>query len=462
MKFQGFLKVHSQEISNMQKIFDPLVITLLFNLIVLDQAHEDIQDVYFSSLIFSLSLLILPRTKLYFSCRNKSLIKVLQDLINAWLFFLGCIFIIFFVLKVGIYFSRFDTLTWSFYVFSYLFFNHIVVRKLLRIYRIKGGNSKNIIFCGSQYEFEIFNKNLILNPWLGLKIIAWFTFSKIDIEYKNRSIYKGDLNKIKNFILINKADEIVFTFDNSTNFEGVLDLLGDTTIPISYFPCWASLDMKFHSDKIGDKFLIKLWGHNINSISLLLKRFFDVAISFLLLVILLPFLIFISLIIKLNSKGPILFKQLRSGIDGKSFYIYKFRTMIHSNSSEDKVIRQATKFDQRITKVGRILRKWSIDELPQLINVINGDMSLIGPRPHAVQHNDYYRKYIRGYMQRHYFKPGITGLAQINGLRGETKDIKLMEKRIQNDLTYINNWSFLLDLEILIKTSYKFMSKRAY
>ena len=136
--------------------------------------------------------------------------------------------------------------------------------------------------------------------------------------------------------------------------------------------------------------------------------------------------------------------------------------MKHEVSSENKQIKQATKFDHRITKIGKFLRKSSIDELPQLINVLRGEMSVIGPRPHAIEHNNYYRKYIRGYMQRHFFKPGITGLAQINGFRGETKDMLLMEQRIKNDLTYINNWSFLLDLEILIKTSYKFVSKRAY
>ena len=136
--------------------------------------------------------------------------------------------------------------------------------------------------------------------------------------------------------------------------------------------------------------------------------------------------------------------------------------MLHLNSEKQNTLNQATKFDKRVTKVGRFLRKWSLDELPQFINVIKGDMSMVGPRPHAVEHNDYYRKYIRGYNQRHFLKPGITGLAQIKGFRGETKNIKLMEQRIQNDLRYINNWSFFLDLKILLKTSYKFTSKKAY
>jgi len=462
MKFNGFLKVHSQEISNIQKILDPIVVTVMFNYIVLVDANENIQKTYFSYLIFILSLLILPKTKLYQSCRNKSLIKVTKDLIKALSFFMGCVFLLFFILKIGIYFSRLDTLLWGGVVFTYLFFIHIIIRKLLRIYRIKGGNSKNIIFCGSHFEFEIFNKNIENNPWLGLNTIAWFSSSPDNEKNKNIPIYKGSIDKIKNFILNNKADEIIFSIENSTSFEEVLDLLGDTTIPISYFPCWASLDMKFHADLIGDKFLIKLWGHNINTISFLLKRFLDLIISITLIFLLLPIFMVISLLVKLDSKGPIFFKQLRSGIDGKSFYIFKFRTMIHVDSPENKIIKQATKFDKRITKIGSFLRKSSLDELPQLINVVLGDMSIIGPRPHAVEHNDYYRKHIRGYMQRHFFKPGITGLAQINGYRGETKDIYLMEKRIKNDLTYINNWTFLLDLEILIKTTYKFLSNKAY
>ena len=135
--------------------------------------------------------------------------------------------------------------------------------------------------------------------------------------------------------------------------------------------------------------------------------------------------------------------------------------MTHNIPQNNQVI-QATKNDKRVTSVGKILRKYSLDELPQLFNVIKGDMSLVGPRPHAVEHNEYYRKCIKGYMQRHYFKPGMTGLAQINGYRGETKDLKLMEQRIENDLYYINNWNMVLDIKILLKTSYKFSSKKAY
>ncbi len=461
MKFKGFLKVHSQEISNLQKIIDPIILTLLFNFIVVSPVKENIKDLNLSILILIVFLLILPKTNLYKSCRNKSLIKVSKDLVNTWGWLLASVYGLFFILKVSIYFSRINTLIWSILALFYLFIEHVLIRKLLRIYRIRGGNSKNVIFCGSYDQLENFNKNLYHNPWLGLKTIAWFSLNE-ETKYNNVPYYKGPLSEFKKIDFKNKAIEIIFSLENSTELEEVLNLLGDTTIPISYFPCWASLDMKFNTDRIGDKFLINLWGHNINSISFLLKRFFDLIFSLVLLLSLSPFLILISFLIKLDSKGPILFKQLRSGVDGKSFYIYKFRTMKHEVSSENKQIKQATKFDHRITKIGKFLRKSSIDELPQLINVVRGEMSVIGPRPHAVEHNDYYRKYIRGYMQRHFFKPGMTGLAQINGFRGETKDLLLMEQRIKNDLTYINNWSFLLDLEILIKTSYKFVSNRAY
>lgn len=464
MKFKGFLKVHSQEISNIQKIIDPIIISLLFNIIVVIPASENTIVLNFSFLILILSLLILPKTSLYISCRNKSLIKVFGDLLNSWAWLLASVFLVYFFLKLGPYFSRIDTLIWSVSILFYLILHHILIRHFLRIYRTRGGNTKNIIFCGPCEQLETFNENLEDNPWLGLKIVSWFNTSP-EYEYldqKYSSIYKGSMNQFEKYICKNKADEIIFAVDNNTNFEEVLNLLGDTTIPISYFPSWANLSMKFHLEQIGNKYIISLWGHNINKISLIFKRTADILVSLILLIFIAPLLILISLIIKLDSKGPIIFLQLRSGLDGKNFHIYKFRTMIHNKLLVDKSIKQATKFDKRITKVGKILRRWSLDELPQLLNVIKGDMSIVGPRPHAIEHNNYYRKRIRGYMQRHFFKPGITGLAQINGYRGETKNIELMEQRIQNDLIYINNWSFLLDISIITKTTFKFKSKNAY
>lgn len=182
----------------------------------------------------------------------------------------------------------------------------------------------------------------------------------------------------------------------------------------------------------------------------ILKRIFDLAVASLLLVMLVPVFALIALAIKLSTKGPVLFRQRRHGFNQSEFRIFKFRTM--TTLDDGAVIRQATRDDQRVTRIGRILRRRNFDELPQLLNVLAGHMSLVGPRPHAVAHNNEYEEKIRLYARRHNVKPGITGWSQVNGHRGETDTIDKMRKRVEHDLYYIDNWSLLLDVRILLMT----------
>jgi len=175
----------------------------------------------------------------------------------------------------------------------------------------------------------------------------------------------------------------------------------------------------------------------------------------------LPVLSVIALLVKWSSPGPVIFKQRRYGLDGQEIAVYKFRTMRVTEDGEQ--IRQASKSDERITPIGAILRRSSLDELPQLINVLQGRMSLVGPRPHAIAHNEEYRKLIKGYMVRHKVLPGITGLAQVNGCRGETARLEEMEARVHYDLDYLRHWSPMLDIKILLLTVIKlFRDDKAY
>ena len=184
----------------------------------------------------------------------------------------------------------------------------------------------------------------------------------------------------------------------------------------------------------------------------IIKRIFDLAFSLLVILFIYPWLIpIVSIAVKLSSKGPVFFKQLRSGINNKDFYCYKFRTM-ELNPLSDKI--QATKNDPRITKIGAFLRKTSLDEFPQFLNVFKGEMSIVGPRPHMLQHTQQYAKIIDSYMVRHLVKPGITGPAQVYGYRGEIKTASDMEKRVELDLWYIENWSVLLDLKLIFLTAW--------
>jgi putative colanic acid biosynthesis UDP-glucose lipid carrier transferase len=168
-----------------------------------------------------------------------------------------------------------------------------------------------------------------------------------------------------------------------------------------------------------------------------------------------------AIAVKITSRGPILFRQKRHGWDGQILEVFKFRSM-HVHEETDGHITQATKDDERVTPVGSFIRLTSIDELPQLFNVLGGSMSLVGPRPHAIAHNDFYKGEIRAYMLRHRIKPGLTGLAQVNGCRGETDTMDKMQSRVNYDLEYINNWSIWLDLEILFKTIFVLFDKNAY
>jgi putative colanic acid biosynthesis UDP-glucose lipid carrier transferase len=199
----------------------------------------------------------------------------------------------------------------------------------------------------------------------------------------------------------------------------------------------------------------------LHGVRALVKRATDVVLASLVLLLALPVMVAIALAIKLTSPGRVLFKQDRYGLDGERIVVYKFRTMRVAENGASVV--QATRNDSRVTPLGRILRRTSLDELPQLINVLQGRMSLVGPRPHAVAHNEQYRKLISGYMVRHKVTPGITGLAQVSGCRGETSTLADMERRVDYDLEYLRHWCWLLDLKIMVRTVLlMFRDKHAY
>lgn len=207
--------------------------------------------------------------------------------------------------------------------------------------------------------------------------------------------------------------------------------------------------------------VVPLFDTPMNGINMVFKRIEDLLIASLILILISPILILIALSVKLTSKGPVIFRQIRYGMDGKPIKVYKFRSM--NVMENDENVKQATKNDTRVTKVGAFLRKTSLDELPQFFNVITGQMSIVGPRPHAVAHNELYRDLIEGYMLRHKVKPGITGWAQINGWRGETDTLDKMKMRVEYDLAYIREWSLWLDIKIIFLTVFKgFVNKSAY
>jgi putative colanic acid biosynthesis UDP-glucose lipid carrier transferase len=242
----------------------------------------------------------------------------------------------------------------------------------------------------------------------------------------------------------------------------LLDDLRDTTASIYYVPDIFVFDLiQARSGEIHGIPVVAMCETPFYGYRGVAKRLTDIGFSTLVLVLLLPLLVVIAIMVKLSSPGPIIFKQRRYGLDGQEIAVYKFRTM--QVTEDGAQIRQASKTDGRITRVGGMLRRSSMDELPQLVNVLQGRMSLVGPRPHAVAHNEEYRKLIKGYMVRHKVLPGITGLAQVNGCRGETSKLEEMEARVNYDLDYLRHWSPMLDIKILLLTVVKiFRDDKAY
>ena len=232
----------------------------------------------------------------------------------------------------------------------------------------------------------------------------------------------------------------------------LLDELQDTTASVYFLPDIYVFDlMQSRFDSVGGMPVIAICESPFTGFNKLLKRASDIVLASLIQLMLLPIMLVIAIAVKLSSPGPIIFRQRRYGLNGEEIIVYKFRSM--TVSEDGAKVTQAVKGDQRLTRIGGFLRKSSLDELPQFINVLQGRMSIVGPRPHAVAHNEQYRKLIKGYMLRHKVKPGITGWAQVNGLRGETETLDKMEARIRYDLDYLRNWSLWLDLWIIMRTA---------
>lgn len=231
----------------------------------------------------------------------------------------------------------------------------------------------------------------------------------------------------------------------------LLDELRDTTVSIYFVPDFFVTDLiQGRRDSVEDIPVVAVCESPFIGVSGVAKRLSDLVLASVILLAMAPLLLGIAMGVKLGSPGPVIFRQRRYGLDGKEITVYKFRSMTVCEDGGD--IRQARKNDRRITPFGAFLRRSSLDELPQLINVIQGRMSIVGPRPHAVAHNEQYRKLIKGYMVRHKVRPGMTGWAQVNGLRGETETLDKMQARIEHDLEYLRNWSLRFDLYIMLKT----------
>jgi putative colanic acid biosynthesis UDP-glucose lipid carrier transferase len=304
------------------------------------------------------------------------------------------------------------------------------------------------------------------NPWLSQRLVGKVVLDEKDIEDKteHRVPLLGTVKNIERIIEENEIRVVylVTPLESSKVLEDVYFNLLDQHVTIHWVPDIFSLRLVNHSvNEIAGIPVMTLSETPLTGTRLFLKSLEDKVLSALLILLFSPVLLAVAIAVRLDSPGPVIFRQQRAGWNGKNFSIWKFRSM-YVHQPDPETLKQATKDDPRITPVGRFIRRTSLDELPQLFNVLMGDMSLVGPRPHAIQHDAEYSERINDYFARHHIKPGITGLAQVRGFRGETPDDQAMIQRIEADIEYINKWSVWLDFTILMRTFFAFGGKNAY
>ncbi|MDO6592913.1 undecaprenyl-phosphate glucose phosphotransferase [Neptuniibacter sp. 1_MG-2023] len=399
--------------------------------------------------------------------QSSSCLRGCIRLSGAWGILMLLLLLIGFVTKTSEVFSREILLIWAFAVLVFQNISFCLVSYLSKKYKEGIGHHLPVMIIGTGSVAQHLVESLNKNRWLPDKVIGCVkSLDKDQTTTVGNVNVLGGLENIRELIKEHDVRRIYIALPMkaSEQIEGVnIDLL-DENVDVIWAPDIFALNLLNHSVReVAGVPLISLNESPLTSskASMVLKDVMDRTIAAVALCMLAPLMVWVAYKVKRSSPGPVFFKQDRHGWDGKVIQVWKFRSMkLHDEANGE--VQQATKEDPRITDIGRFIRRTSIDELPQLINVLQGSMSLVGPRPHAVAHNNYYSDKINAYLARHRIKPGMTGLAQINGYRGETETIDKMERRVEYDLSYINNWSLFLDVKILIKTPISLFSKEIY
>jgi putative colanic acid biosysnthesis UDP-glucose lipid carrier transferase len=390
----------------------------------------------------------------YRSDQTRSANDDFRLVVSGWLLTVLILAVLVFFARQSDAFSRASVLGWIFLTGAMLGLQRMLVRIACECFFATGLGSRRCAIAGLNDLGRQLLNNARHNPQLGLKIMGFFddrSPKRQDADEQCKLL--GNLELLVDQARRGEIDTVFVTMPMraEARIRWLLERLADTTASTYIVPDFFVFEL-LHSrwNSIGGLPAVSVFETPMYGVDGWLKRIFDVAAATFGLLILAPAMLLCAALIKLSSPGPIFFRQRRYGLDGKEILVWKFRSM--RTCDNGPTIVQATKDDPRITPIGRILRRTSLDELPQLFNVLDGSMSLVGPRPHATAHNEYYRKLIRGYMLRHKVKPGITGLAQVEGYRGETDTLDKMQKRVEFDHKYIQQWSVWLDIRIVLRT----------
>jgi len=462
--YSGFINVFS-------RISDPLAVVLAA--IVAYGVRFSFSDLelpkdYRTLVVFAFFCIVLvfPIFNLYSSWRGKGLLKQANAIFMAWFSVVLLLIILLFSLKMSSDYSRLWLMYWGVLGLLFLLLIRMLIYVFLQYQRKRGRNFRNVVVIGAG---DLGKKVLVQvkdSPWTGYKISALFDDNS-DLKSSAIEGYKisGTISDVVKYVDRNQVDEIWIALPLRAE-QRVKELLYDLrhhTVNIKLIPDIFGFSLLNQSmTEIAGLPAVNLSDSPMGGGNRIIKAVEDRVLGLIFVILAMPLIMMIVFIIKLTSPGPVLFKQSRHGWDGKIINVYKFRSMgIHNETSGE--VTQATKNDVRVTKFGAFLRRTSLDELPQLYNVLQGRMSLVGPRPHAVQHNELFKEKVDRYMLRHMVKPGITGWAQVNGYRGETDTLEKMQKRVEYDLFYIENWTLWFDFKIIFLTLIKgFVNKNAY
>jgi putative colanic acid biosynthesis UDP-glucose lipid carrier transferase len=466
---KGLLKEYSRAISMLTRAVDMVTVCFagwLAYVIKFDQVV--LLPSYRSALLIGLLLtpVVFSFFNIYTSKRGEGFFRHIMTLTQA-MFALGFMLAgLSFFTRSGATFSRTWYSWWIMLSLLLLILLRCSLLLILRLMRARGMNERRVVIIGASELGIKFASTVQQALWTGFNIVAFIDDNAQDkpgmINYVPVLQTPPSLSQY----LTNEAiDEVwlALPLNAEARVKAILYELRHHTITTRFVLDIFGLDLLNHSitDVAGFP-VLNIRSSPMTGMNRLIKAIEDRVLAAIILLFISPILLLVAIGVKLSSKGPIFFKQQRLGWDGRIIKVYKFRTM-YQHQEVDGKITQATLNDKRITAYGSFLRKTSLDELPQFVNVLQGRMSIVGPRPHALAHNEIYKESIHAYMQRHHVKPGITGWAQVNGWRGETDTLNKMQKRIEYDLYYINNWSLGFDLQIILLTFFRgFFNRNAY
>ena len=415
-------------------------------------AQEQIPARYKLVVLAASLVMLVFSNSIYRSWRVKELGAMLRSVATGWLGALAVVMLWLFLTKSSSDLSRVWFVGWAGSTLMVLCLQRLAVYSGLHRLRSQGYNFRTVLLVGQGATSQHVQQALGQSAWSGLRVLATVAPEDVATFVAQQ---RGQRPVDEVWLCLPVGDKVgIFT---------TLEALRHSTANIRLVPDMFSLKLINHgiSEVVGIP-MLDLSASPLTGDARLLKTAQDYVLAALILVLISPLLLGIAVAVKLTSKGPVLYRQRRHGWNGEEIWVYKFRSMV-VHAEQHGQVTQAQKHDARITPLGAFLRRTSLDELPQFFNVLQGRMSIVGPRPHALVHNEHYKELVPGYMLRHKVKPGITGWAQVNGLRGETDTLDKMQKRVEYDLYYIENLSLWLDLKIIVATVFKgFINKNAY